>query len=215
MIKIERLVFNPFQENTYVLHDDTGECVIVDPGCSVKEEEDALDEFLKKQKLKPVAQIYTHTHIDHILGMSHVYKAYDLKPLMHRDALPFLENASQQAVMFGIDFNDHVVQPHEFLEEGDQMKFGKSRLEVLHTPGHVNGHLSFVGRDQQFVIVGDVLFRDSIGRTDLPSGDFDTLAHQIRTKIYTLGDEFTVYPGHGPDTTIRYEIINNPFVNGR
>jgi len=214
MIKIERLVFNPFQENTYVLYDESGECVIVDPGCSDKAEEDALDEFLISKSLKPVAQIFTHTHIDHILGMSYVYKAYGLKPLMHRDALPFLENAGQQAVMFGIEFTDGV-KPDDFLEEGDEVKFGNSSLEVLHTPGHVNGHLSFVNREQKFAIVGDVLFRDSIGRTDLPSGDFDTLSHQIRSKIYTLGDEFAVYPGHGPDTTVRYEIINNPFVNGR
>ena len=214
MIKIERFVFNPFQENTYVLYDDTGECVIVDAGCYDENEENTLVTFIEDNKLKPVEQLCTHTHIDHILGLSFILKKYGLKPRMHKDALPFLKNAKEQGAMFGLEMTE-IVDPGEFLEEGQQIKFGKSCLDVLHTPGHVDGHLTFVSKDHKFAIVGDVLFRDSIGRTDLPSGDFDTLARSIRSKIYRLGDEFTVYPGHGPDTTIKYELINNPFVNGR
>jgi glyoxylase-like metal-dependent hydrolase (beta-lactamase superfamily II) len=161
-----------------------------------------------------VAQIFTHTHIDHILGISFIHQKYNLKPVMHRDALPFLKNAGQQGAMFGIEMNE-IVEPEEFLEEGDRVEFGDNFLEVLHTPGHVDGHLTFVNRQAEFAIVGDVLFRDSIGRTDLPSGDFDILAHHIRTKIYALGGDFTIYPGHGPETTVRYEILNNPFVSRR
>ncbi len=213
MIKIERFVFNPFQENTYVLYDETGKCVIVDPGCYEQEEGQALVRFIDENKLKPEAQIFTHTHIDHILGISFVRKQYNLKPIMHRDAVQFLKNAKQQGAMFGIEMNE-IVEPEEFLEEGDKVEFGNSALEVLHTPGHVDGHLTFVNREQEFAFVGDVLFRDSIGRTDLPSGDFDILAHHIRTKIYALGGDFTIYPGHGPETTVRYEILNNPFVSG-
>ncbi len=214
MIKIERLVFNPFQENTYLLYEDNSECIIVDAGCYDENEENALVRFIDKHQLKPIAQVCTHTHIDHILGLSFVYKKYRLKPQMHPDAVPFLENAKQQGVMFGLEMSE-IVEPGNLIHEGDKLKIGKHVLDVLHTPGHVDGHLTFVSREQKFAIVGDVLFRDSIGRTDLPSGDFDTLAHNIRTKIYTLGDDFTIYPGHGPDTTVKYELINNPFVNGR
>lgn len=214
MIKIERLVFNPFQENTYVLYDDTGECVIVDAGCFDESEDERLSSFIDGAGLKPVKQIYTHAHIDHILGIAFVYHKYGLKPVMHPDSVHFLERASQQGAAYGLEMKE-IIEPEEFLNEGDVVKFGNSSLEVLHTPGHIDGHLTFVNKEQKFAIVGDVLFRDSIGRTDLPSGNFDVLARNIRQKIYTLGDDFTVYPGHGPKTSIRYEIINNPFVNGR
>jgi glyoxylase-like metal-dependent hydrolase (beta-lactamase superfamily II) len=170
--------------------------------------------FIEDNKLKPIAQICTHTHIDHILGLAFVHQKYGLKPQMHRDAVPFLQNAKQQGIMYGLEMDENV-EPGELLEEGGKIKLGNTHLDVLHTPGHVDGHLTFVSKTQKFAIVGDVLFKDSIGRTDLPSGDFDTLAHSIRSKIYTLGDDFTIYPGHGPETTVKYELINNPFVSGR
>jgi len=214
MIKIERLVFNPFQENTYLVFDDTGETIIVDPGCYDENEEHALAQFIGNKKLTPVAQIFTHTHIDHILGASFVYQKYGLKPVIHRDALQFLTGAKKQGLMYGFEV-DEIVEPEKYIDEGDLIKFGKNSLEVLHTPGHVDGHLTFVSEANRFAIVGDVLFLDSIGRTDLPTGDFDMLAHHIRTKIYTLGDDFTIYPGHGPQTSVVHEIFNNPFVNGR
>lgn len=214
MIKIERLVFNPFQENTYFVYDDTGETIIIDPGCYEENEEMALVKFIEDNKLKPVAQIYTHTHVDHILGASFVYQKYGLKPVMHLDALPFLRGAKQQGQMYGFEINE-ITEPEVFIDEGEKIEFGNSFLEILHTPGHVDGHLCFVSRENKFAVVGDVLFRDSIGRTDLPTGDFDILAHNIRKKLYTLDGDFTIYPGHGPDTSIGYEIMNNPFVNGR
>lgn len=214
MIKIERLVFNPFQENTYLLYDDTHETVIIDPGCYDEYEQQKLTDFIEERALTPVAQIYTHTHIDHILGATYVFQKYGLKPVMHKDALPFLNGAKKQGAMYGFEVDD-IVLPEKFIDEGDTIKFGNSSLEVLHTPGHVDGHLCFVSPIDKFIVVGDVLFRDSIGRTDLPTGNFDVLAHHIRNKIYTLGADFIVYPGHGPQTTVGYEIMNNPFVNGR
>jgi len=214
MLKIERLVFNPFQENTYLLYDDTGETIIIDPGCHDEDEEQILTKFIEDHKLKPVAQIYTHTHIDHILGASFVYQKYGLKPVMHPDAVQFLKGAAKQGQMYGFEVDD-IVEPEKFIEEGEMIAFGNSALKVLHTPGHADGHLCFVSNEAKFAIVGDVLFRDSIGRTDLPTGDFDVLANSIRSKLYTLDPDFTIYPGHGPETSIGYEIMNNPFVNGR
>ncbi len=214
MIKIERLVFNPFQENTYIVWDDSGEALIIDPGCYDQNEEQALVKFLDDSKLKPVAQIFTHTHIDHILGASFVYGHYGLRPVMHRDALQFYTEADKQGLMFGFEI-DEIVEPEKFIDEGDKVAFGSSHLHVLHTPGHVDGHLCFVCRENKFAVAGDVLFLESIGRTDLPTGNFDLLARHIRNKIYTLGDDFTIYPGHGPHTTVGHEIFNNPFVNGK
>ncbi|MBE0637723.1 MAG: MBL fold metallo-hydrolase [Bacteroidales bacterium] len=212
-MKVERLVFNAFQENTYLVFDDTGECVIIDPGCSDPAEEEELDRFISKSKLKPVAHLYTHCHIDHILGITHVYSKYGLRPLMHHESLKILRSAGDHGRVFGIELGE-IIEPETYLNEGDQVKFGNSALEVLYTPGHVDGHVCFVSRAAKFAIVGDVLFRESIGRTDLPTGDFDALVTNIRNKLYTLPPEFIAYPGHGPHTTIGHERHNNPFVRG-
>lgn len=213
MIKVERLVFNPFQENTYLVWDQTGECVIIDPGCSDSAEEEELDDFIAKNNLKPIAHLYTHVHIDHILGMMHVYNKYGLRPITHRDALPLLQSAPDHGRMYGIHLEE-VIEPETFMADGDQINFGASSLEVRYTPGHADGHVCLVNHQEKFVIVGDVLFNGSIGRTDLPTGDFDTLAQSIRTKLYTLPPDFIAYPGHGPQTTIQQEKNSNPFVRG-
>ncbi|HZK08540.1 MAG TPA: MBL fold metallo-hydrolase [Bacteroidales bacterium] len=213
MMQIHRFIFNPFQENTYVLYDDTKEAVIVDAGCSDAEECAALAGFINKHQLKPVVHILTHGHIDHVMGVGFVWEKYGLKPLAHKDVMPFLESAPEQARMFGVQ-TEKLVMPDHFLKEGDQVKFGNSQLEVLHTPGHAAGHLCFVSHINSFVLSGDVLFRGSIGRTDLPTGDYDLLEKNIRTKIYTLPGEYIVYPGHGPETSIGIEVKSNPFVMG-
>ena len=211
MITIKKFVFNPFQENTYLLYDETGECLIVDPGCHEKFEQKELTEFIRLHHLKPVKQIYTHCHVDHILGNAFVYKTYGLKPAMHKDSLPIFKDAPGHALIYGIE-DCEIVDDVEYLSEG-ALDFGRSKLEILHTPGHVDGHLCFVDHEGKSVISGDVLFKDSIGRTDLPTGDFETLAESIRNKLYTLGSGYAVYPGHGPETTIGYERQNNPFVS--
>jgi len=211
MISIERLVFNAFQENTYIVFDDTCECLIIDPGCQESYEEQRLASFINSNNLKPVGHLYTHGHIDHILGNGYVYNTWGLKPVMHKDSIPIFMNAGDHGRMFGIEVNE-IIEPKEFIEEGDFIRFGNSGLKVLDTPGHVDGHVCFVCQDAQAVIVGDVLFKDSIGRTDLPTGDFDVLSHSIRKKLYTLDANYVVYPGHGPETSIGHEMSNNPFV---
>jgi glyoxylase-like metal-dependent hydrolase (beta-lactamase superfamily II) len=211
MIHVETLVFNAFQENTYLVYDDTLECVIIDPGCQDIYEQQELVDFIQKKKLKPVKQLYTHCHIDHILGNAFVFKKYGLRPIMHRRSLPFFKNAGVQSRMFGLD-EIEIIEPEEFFDEGYKIKFGDSSLEVLYTPGHIDGHVCFTDKNSKFVIVGDVLFRESIGRTDLPSGDFDLLISSITEKLYCLGADFTVYPGHGEKTTIGHEIRFNPFI---
>ncbi len=211
MINIKKFVFSPFSENTYLLYDETGECIIIDPGCYSPYEENILTGFIKSNNLKPVRQIFTHCHIDHIFGINFIHEQFGLNPEIHRAALPFLTNATQHAGMFGFEIQKPV-KPKTFIAEGDKIKFGSSELDVVYTPGHADGSICFINFPQKFVITGDVLFRDSIGRTDLPTGDFDLLMDSIHTKLFTLDDDFTVYAGHGEDTTIGYEKVNNPFI---
>jgi glyoxylase-like metal-dependent hydrolase (beta-lactamase superfamily II) len=211
MIKVERKVFNAFQENTYLVYDETGECLIIDPGCQEAYEEEELFDFIKSKGLKPVGHLYTHAHIDHILGNGYVNSTYGLKPVMHEASKPIFMSAGDHGRMFGIEINE-IVEPEIFIDEGEIIRFGNSSVEVLYTPGHVDGHVCFVNHPEKWVIVGDVLFRDSIGRTDLPTGDFDLLSDSIRNKLYTLGADYTVFPGHGPETSIGHEMRNNPFV---
>jgi glyoxylase-like metal-dependent hydrolase (beta-lactamase superfamily II) len=211
MVTVEKFVFNPFQENTYILSDKTGECVIIDPGCYDKNEKEYLKDFIHNQKLKPVKLLYTHCHVDHILGNNFVAETWGIKPEIHKAGLPFLVNGHQQGRVYGFEMEKNI-EPESFIEEGDKIKFGNSELDVVYTPGHADGSICFICHPQQFVIVGDVLFRDSIGRTDFPTGDFDLLMQSIHTKLFTLDDGFTVFSGHGPETTIGYEKLNNPFI---
>lgn len=211
MIKVERLIFNPFQVNTWFISGDNGECVIIDPACSDEAENAVLDAFIQNHGLTPVSQVFTHCHIDHIPGMAHVFHTFGLKPLMHSESLKFLHRANEQGRMFGF-MVDEIIEPDEFISEGDTIKVGNCNLKVFYTPGHADGHICLVCDEEKFVVTGDVLFREGIGRTDFVTGDFDLLSMQIRNKLYTLGNDFTVYPGHGPHTTIGHEKKYNPFV---
>jgi len=211
MIKVERLVFNPFQVNTYLIYNSNGECLIIDPACSDKVENEVLDKFIGDNNLRPVNQVFTHCHIDHIPGMAHIFHKYGLKPLMHPESRKFLLRTNEQGRMFGFTV-DEIVEPEEFIEEGDQIGVGNCSMDILYTPGHADGHICLVCQDGKFVITGDVLFRESIGRTDFVTGDFDLLSSNIKSKLYILDEGFTVYPGHGPHTTIGHERKYNPFV---
>lgn len=211
MITIEKFVFNPFQENTYLLYDETGECVIIDPGCYGTSEQDQLLELIATKNLKPVKLIYTHCHVDHILGNNFIAETYNLKPEIHEAGLPFLKRGHEQGIAYGFEMPESIL-PEKYIAHGDVVKFGNSELKVVYTPGHADGSVCFINDDQKFVITGDVLFRDSIGRTDFPTGDFDVLMKSIHEQLFTLDDAFTVYCGHGPETTIGYEKVNNPFI---
>ena len=211
MISVERFVFNAFAVNTFLLYDDSGECIIIDAGCYEEKEKKEVKDFLENNKLRLVRNVNTHCHIDHILGNGFIAETFGIFPEYHKASIPFFFTAKEIATSFGYKLN-HIPEPKGYLDEGHSVTFGRSKLEVLYTPGHADGSVCFYSREQGFVITGDVLFRDTIGRTDLPTGDFNLLMSSIHEKLFTLPDETIVYPGHGPETTIGYEKINNPFI---
>lgn len=212
MTVVAEFTFNPFQENTYVLYDDTKECVIFDPGCYTQAEKDQLTAFIKEKELHPVRLINTHCHLDHVFGNHFIAQQYNLGLEIHEGELAVLQSAPQVSMMYGIPFPEPSPDPTGFIKAGDVIEFGETKLEVLFTPGHSPASISFFCRQQQFVIAGDVLFHQSIGRTDLPGGDHPTLIKSIKEQLFPLGDEVTVYSGHGPSTSIGYEKKNNPFL---
>ena len=210
MIYTEIFVFNPFEENTILIYDDTRECVIIDAGCENTSEENELITFIERFNLKPVRLLNTHCHIDHIIGNLFIKEKYGLSPETHKLEEPLLNGAVEHARLFGIE----IPQPpaiSNYLTEGDTIKFGKSELKILCLPGHSPGSLAFYSEKQKFVLSGDVLFKGSIGRTDLPGGDFDQLIKNIKLKLFTLDGDMRVIPGHGPETTISLEKRSNPF----
>lgn len=211
MPNIHRFSFNPFQVNTFILWDETKECAIVDPGCYSKAEQDELRDFIRENGLKPVRLINTHCHIDHISGVAFVSREYGLKPEAHFDGIPFIRHSEKTSFIYGFDSLE-TTDPQLHLKEGDIIRFGNSELEVVEAPGHAAGSVCFISREGKFVITGDVLFHQSIGRTDLPTGDYDLLIRNIREKLLTLPPDYTVYAGHGPETTIGYEMYSNPFL---
>lgn len=210
-MKIKKLTFNPIQENMYVIYDETKECIIIDPGCYFHQEREELESFIEENELRPVKLINTHCHLDHICGNKYVADTWGLK----LEANKLDEYNLQRSIEAGILYN-MPIEPSPPIEvdlnEGDEIKFGNSALSILFTPGHSSGSLSFYSQVHKFVIAGDVLFRMSIGRTDLPGGDFDTLIDTIKTKLFVLPKDTTVYSGHGEETTIGYEMKNNPFL---
>ena len=212
MTLVAKFTFNPFQENTYVLYDDSKECIIIDPGCLQEKEKLELVDFIDSENLKPVRLINTHCHIDHIFGNHFISEKYNLPLEIHEGELPVLNAIPQVAMMYGIPFNDPIPTVEKFIKEGDIIEFGNSKLEALFTPGHSPASLSFYCEASKFIIAGDVLFYGSIGRTDLPGGDYNTLISSIKDKYFPLGDDVVVYPGHGPKTTIGYEKKTNPFL---
>ena len=203
--------FNPFAENTYILYDDSKKCVIFDPGCSTPEEQNQLTDFIESNGLTPVKLINTHCHIDHVLGNKFVAEKYNLPLVSHEGEKSVLAMQPQVSSMYGIPYNPSP-QITEFLNDGDQVTFGNTTLDVLFTPGHSPASISFYNKEEGIIIAGDVLFQGSIGRTDLPGGDFKTLEESIKQKFYVLPDEVVVYPGHGPSTTLGIEKKTNPFV---
>ena len=211
-MKIKKFTFNLFQENTFILWDNTKECVIIDPGCYEKSEEKELLNFINQNKLKPVKLINTHCHIDHILGNKFVSNTWGLDLHLHKIELPLLESGKEIAKTYGFNNYQESLVQRKFLNEGDQVKFGNLSLDILFTPGHSPGHICLLNKNHQILIAGDVLFNGSIGRTDLPGGNFNTLIHNIKTKLFLLKDETIVYCGHGPSTTIKKEKMTNPFL---
>lgn len=213
MITVASFTLNPIQENTYILYNEHKEAFIIDPGCYFTAEEEQLQQFINEHGLKPVKLLNTHCHLDHVFGNKWVHKTFGLELHLHPTEEKILAFAPQSGQMWGLTFTNYS-GPLHFLNDGDILKLGEDELEVILAPGHSPGSLCFYCKKQHFVIGGDVLFQDSIGRTDLPGGDHETLLTSIRERLYVLPDETEVFPGHGPSTTIGYEKKNNPFVNG-
>lgn len=205
------ITFNPFQENTYILADVNKRAVVIDPGMSDPAERDEFDEFLRKHELSLVDCWLTHAHIDHVLGLAHVYDEYGLAPKLHPGEQPVYDSNPQVAAMYGMPLQP--LPPAQYvILEGQALTCGELTLQTILAPGHSPASVCFYLEEEKVLIGGDVLFRDSIGRTDLPGGHHDTLLTSIREKIYTLPKDTIVWPGHGPQTTIAYERVNNPFV---
>lgn len=213
MITIKTLVYNPYQENTYILSDENGACAIIDPGMYGKEEEDTLVAFLNSNGFTPKLLLNTHCHVDHVLGNRFVFEQYGLIPQFHEGELTLLMEVQNYAPQMGFRYEVSPV-PDTFLMPGDVISLGEHQLTCLFAPGHSPGHLCFYSEAQGFLIGGDVLFKGSIGRTDLPGGDHQQLLNSIRETIYTLPGETIVYPGHGAATTIAEEKLSNAFIRG-
>ncbi|HCW06705.1 MAG TPA: MBL fold hydrolase [Cytophagales bacterium] len=210
MISIQAFTFNPFSENTYVVFDETNEAVIIDPGCYSREEQKTLTSFTENNRLKIKYILNTHGHIDHILGNDFVKDFYKVPLLVGKYDVATQRSVKTYAPVYGFE-NYREAEPDQLLEEGNTIKFGTSTFKILFLPGHAPGHIGFYSEPDKLIFSGDVLFEGSIGRTDLPGGNFDTLIHSIQQKLFALPDDVIVYAGHGNPTSIGEEKITNPF----
>ena len=211
MLKIKVFTFSPIQENTYVVYNEKNECIIIDPGCYFPEEQEELQAFINKNGLIPKMLLNTHCHLDHVFGNKFIAEAYDLTLRMHPKEEVVLQFAPTSGLMYEMPFDNYQGE-FIFLNEGDKIVLGEDELEIIHVPGHSPGSICFYCRAQNFIIGGDVLFNGSIGRTDLPMGDYQTLITAIKQKLFALPEDVIVYSGHGPETTIGNEKKSNPFV---
>jgi len=210
MITIKTFVFNPFMENTYILYDETKEAVIIDPGCYESYEREELKSFIQEENLVPIKLLNTHCHIDHVFGNHFIKEQYNVLLSIHKEDLPTLRSVKIYAPNYGfVNFQES--EPDDFFQDGDKIVFGNSSLEVLFLPGHSPGHVAFLNHSERICIGGDVLFNGSIGRTDLPGGDYDTLLKSIQEKLFKCDKNTMVYTGHGEPTTIGKEMMTNPF----
>lgn len=210
MLTIRQFTFNPIRENTYVIFDEKGACAIIDPGCYFDFERKELTDFVDKNNLLPKCLLNTHCHLDHVFGNKFIAETYGLVLQIHSGEKQMLDYAPLSGEQWGLPF-DNYTGPLQFFKQNDEVMIGDDALKILFTPGHSPASVSFYNAGQQFVIAGDALFRDSIGRTDLPGGDFDTLIASIRSQLFTLPPDTVVYAGHGPQTTIGHELRHNPF----
>jgi hydroxyacylglutathione hydrolase len=210
-MQIKTFVFNPFSENTYLVWNEPEEAIIIDPGMSSPEEEVEFNAHLQDNKLRIKHCILTHAHIDHILGCDWIFKQFGLKPIMHPEEQIVYKSGKQVALMYGVGA---IELPEYFLfgVDDEELSFGSVRFKMYFTPGHSPGSLSFYSEEDKVLFSGDVLFEGSIGRTDLPGGDFDTLINSIKTQLLPLPNETKVYSGHGGMTTIGQEKLTNPFL---
>lgn len=211
MTKVHQLTYGPFGENTYLIVDQNDNALVIDPGMYYPEENARMFEYLNTQKITPQRLLLTHAHLDHVFGVNWFFENHKLTPEVNASEKVVYDSAQAVAMQYGLEMKPLVV-PTVGLVPGDEISFGGSTFKILFTPGHSSGSVCFYNEAEKYVIGGDVLFQGSIGRTDLPGGDFDTLIRSIRTELFTLPDDVIVYSGHGPLTTIGQEKISNPFL---
>ena len=211
MLKIKSFTFNPYQENTYLIFDDSKEAVVIDPGNYEAYENESISKFIDENKLQLKKIILTHCHIDHCLGNKYLNEKYGAELLIPFDERDLYKNVENIATLFGFANYSHLDE-NEYLKEKDKIEFGDIKLDVLFLPGHSPGHLAFYFKNDNVCFSGDVLFYNSIGRTDLPGGDHDTLISSIKNKLFLLNPNTIIYPGHGQKTTLKNEMKDNPFL---
>lgn len=212
MLFVDIFTFNPASENTYLIRNETGETIIIDPGCYFTAEQETLSQFIDNEKLKPLQLINTHCHPDHIFGNAFIAKKYKLELYIHALEEKVLEHAPAFSLsLLGLPVESYK-GPLHFLQEGQLISIGSHSLKIILAPGHSPGSICFYSEEQNFIIGGDVLFMESIGRSDFPGGNLQQLLQSIREKFFTLPDDTIVYPGHGPSTTIGHEKKYNPYI---
>lgn len=211
MLQIQSFTFSPIQENTYVLYNEFKHAIIIDPGCYFDDEKELLKSYITDKGLKPLALLNTHCHLDHVFGNKFVAETFDLTLQLHEKEKTVLAYAPTSGLMYNMPF-DNYSGKFIFLKEGDKVTLDEDELHVIEAPGHSPGSICFYCGRQNFLIGGDVLFQRSIGRTDLPLGDHQTLLNSIRKKLFILPNETIVYSGHGPETEIGIEKKENPFL---
>ncbi len=213
MIEVHSFTFNPFQENTYLLSDSNKNAIVIDPGMYDAQELKQLTDFITDKNLAVQKVLLTHAHLDHVFGLKALLEVYDVPFYLHKEELPVYTTAETVAKNYGVELS-LPQKEYQFISENDTVSFGEEELEIRFTPGHSPGSICFYSQKSNWVIGGDVLFQQSIGRTDLPGGDFDTLIKSIQTQIFTMPDDTRIYSGHGPSTIVGLEKMNNPFLRG-
>ncbi len=212
-MKFKNFIFSPFQENTYVLYDETGECVVVDPGNLLPNENEQLDLFFKENSLKLVHIINTHNHLDHIFGTKYLVDKYKVDIACHKEELFWIDKFKDTCNGYGLNIDYDAPKPKKLIADNDIFTFGNTKLKVIHVPGHSAGSVAFYNEYNGMLFCGDILFQGSIGRHDLPGGNYQQLITGIQQKLFVLPDKTRVFSGHGPETSIGEEKRTNPFFN--
>ena len=211
MITIQDFCFSAFQENTYVLYNELKEAIIIDPGCYTRIEEKILTDFIRKENLKPSLLLNTHCHLDHVFGNNYVSETYGLTAHIHPNEQIVLDRLPEAAAKWGVP-TEAYKGPVQYIQEGEIISLGKDSFKVLLTPGHSPGSVCFYHAEQDFIIGGDLIFKDGVGRTDLPGANPLDLIKSIREQIFPLPDSLSIYSGHGPTTTWGREKEHNPYI---
>lgn len=210
-MEIKVFHFNPIVVNTYIISDETNEAIIVDPGNCRSYEDEQIKAYVLSKNLKIKYIINTHPHVDHVAGNGWCVAEYKAPVCMHKAGLPIYEKSYAYAVAFGMSI-DSLPNPDKYLNDGDELSFGNTSFSILYTPGHCDGSICLVFADSKIVLTGDLIFENSVGRSDLPTGNETVLMQSIKEKIFALDDDFVILSGHGDKTTVGQEKKMNPYI---